>query len=88
MFQVSSFLITSHVFIYFVICPSHKFAPSIYLCFYNILTMCSKLSSNELLIQSLIWCCDHIVTHCVYWLSLVKCHYNIILMTDQHFIST
>jgi hypothetical protein len=36
----------------------HKFALSMYLCFYNILTMCSRLSANEMLIQSLIWCCD------------------------------
>jgi hypothetical protein len=41
----------------------HKFAPSIYSCFCNILTMCSKWSANKVLIQSLISCNDGIVTH-------------------------
>jgi hypothetical protein len=32
----------------------HKLAPSIYLCFYNNLTMCSKLCDNKMLIESLV----------------------------------
>jgi len=36
----------------------HKLAPSIYLCFYNNLTMHSKLCAVKMLIASLIWCCD------------------------------
>jgi hypothetical protein len=35
-----------------------KLAPSIYLCFYNNLTMCSKLCAIKMLIQSLVCCCD------------------------------
>jgi hypothetical protein len=41
----------------------HKLGPSIYLLFYNILTMCLKFGVNEMLIQSLIWCYDGIVIH-------------------------
>ncbi len=45
----------------------HKLAPFMYLCFHNTLTMCSNLRANEMLIQSLIWCCDNImiIDHCI-----------------------
>jgi hypothetical protein len=45
-----------------VSCKLSQIALSMYLCFYNTLTMCSKLSVNKVLTQSLIWCCDDIVT--------------------------
>jgi hypothetical protein len=38
----------------------HKFISTMYLCFYNILTMCSKLSINKVLIQ----CFYNILTMC------------------------
>ncbi len=51
--------------------------------------MCSRLSANKVLIQSLIWCCDDIITHCDDWsLYYNAINYNIIWMIDQHFIST
>ncbi len=58
---------------------------SMYLCFYNIIIMCSRLSANQMLIQSLIWCCNSIVTHgddwSLYYIISLQHHIN----DYQHF---
>ncbi len=46
---------------------------SMYLCFYNIIIMCSKWSANKMLIQSLVWCSNSIATHYDDW----SLYYNI-----------
>jgi hypothetical protein len=50
----------------------HKLGPSMYMCFYNILTMYSRLSVHNVLIKSLILCCNDIVA--LWWLQ--KHHIN------------
>lgn len=39
-----------YVSAWFFYCMHHKLAPSLYMCFYNTLTTCSKLSANKMLI--------------------------------------
>jgi hypothetical protein len=70
-----------HLWIIFI---HHKLAPSMYMCFYNTLTMCSRWRANEMLIQSLIWYCDNIITHCDDW----SLYYNVITTSSEWLINT
>jgi hypothetical protein len=58
--------------------------PFMYLCFYNILSMLSRLNVNELFIQWLVWCYDDIVTHYDNW----SLYYNAITTSYQWLINT
>jgi len=61
----------------------HKLAPFIYMCFYNTSIVCSNLSINKMLVQSLIWCWDDIVTHCNDW----SLYYNVNTTSYQWLIN-